>query len=173
MRPTVLASDTLKDELYLGPGLCPATASPHDRHGKRAAPRSTKPLAAWAAPCPMPACPPTSTIRHQSSTSVAQYGHWYRMPKYIQAGDIFQVVLQPALRSRIRPASDRALSRASSHQPLALHVSLSISAASPWPARALRSWSRCEKARSRSGRSPAPASAAPRRRATRRWRMSC
>jgi anthranilate synthase component 1 len=82
-----------------------------------------------------------------------------RAKRYILAGDIFQVVLSQrfAVPFRCRPSRSIARCAASTPRPSS---SSSISAASPWSARARRSWSGCATARSPSGRSPGPGRAA-------------
>ena len=96
-----------------------------------------------------------------------------RAKEYIAAGDIFQVVLQSAFRGAVHVALFCALSGAAAREPLALPLSTSISAASPWWGRAPRSWCESATAKSRSGRSLGPGRAAAIRKKTRRSPRNC
>ena len=70
---------------------------------------------------------PARPAQPVSNTSHARYLEMVETAKdYIRAGDIFQVVPEPALGAAVRPAALRALPRAPPHQPLALHVLLQL-----------------------------------------------
>ena len=65
--------------------------------------------------------------RRSPTPATRATSRWSRQAKeYIRAGDIFQVVPEPALGAAVRPAALRALPRAPAHQPQPVHVLLQL-----------------------------------------------
>ena len=167
VRPTLIVIfDSVKDEMTVVTPVRPAPGVSAKAAYARAADRLNLVVERLDQPLPHASEPDLDAAHPEPKSNTAPDAYMAKVKRakeYIAAGDIFQVVLTPALRGALHAAAlSRSIGRCAASIPRRSSTT-SISAASPWSGRAPRSWCGCATARSPSGRSPERARAARRR----------